>query len=200
MLRQRQEERVNKALIEHRFAEIIVEGLGLDLTDPNLIDTPQRVAKMYCNELLKNIGKEFHEFKEFPNDKKYDQIIMSDRIDFVSMCSHHFLPFTGEAWIAYIPGEKLTGLSKLARAVEHYSARPQLQENLCHEIINRIDQILQPKGTFVYMRAIHNCIRCRGVKQANSGMQTSAVSGVFKDNSLLEEKALTMINISLNSK
>ena len=190
---------MDQGLVEIEFARLLVKGLGLDLNDPNLIDTPKRVAKMYCRELLKNIGKEFNEFKEFPNDKNYDQIVMSDRISFVSMCSHHFLPFVGEAYVAYIPDKKLTGLSKLARCVEHYSAKPQLQENLCQEVIKQIDTVLKPKGTFVYMRAIHNCIKCRGVKQSHSGMQTSSVSGVFKTNQHLEEKALAMIQISLKS-
>ena len=190
---------MDQSLVEKEFSRLLVDGLGLNLNDPNLLDTPKRVAKMYCQELLKNIGKEFNEFKEFPNSQKYDQIVMSDRISFVSMCSHHFLPFSGEAWVAYIPDVKLTGLSKLARCVEHYSAKPQLQENLCQEVIKRIDTILKPQGTFVFMRAIHNCVRCRGVKQSNSGMITSSVSGVFKTNQHLEEKALAMIQISLKS-
>ena len=186
---------MDEQLTRHYVEKLLVEGLGLDLSDPNLTETPNRVMKMYCRELLKNVGREFTEYKQFPNDKGYDQIIMADKISFVSMCSHHFLPFVGSAYMAYIPDKTLVGISKLARAVEHYSARPQLQENLCHEIIASFNKYIKPKGVMILMKAQHNCMTIRGVKQPSSNMVTSVVSGVFKTNTMLEEKALTMISL-----
>lgn len=178
--------------------QLLTEGLGLDLNDPNLTDTPKRIAKMYCQELFHNVGQEFpaEEFRSFPNDEKYSQIVMVDNIHFTSMCSHHFMPFTGKAWFLYIPGETLVGVSKIPRIVEHYSARPQLQENLCHQIMNRFVEVVQPVGAMLVMRAIHGCMACRGVRQyANSGMTSSAIYGSFKEEATRLE-GLELIKLS----
>ena len=183
---------------EKHLCAMLEDGLGFDLKDPNLADTPKRIARMYCNEFFKNVGVEYEDFKSFPNVHGYDQIIVSDRIAFVSICSHHFLPFTGLAWLLYIPNERLIGASKMARLVNHYAKRPQIQENLCHEILHRFDNELRPSGCMVFMKGIHDCMRCRGALQPNSGMMTSAVKGAFEDPDL-ESKGLEMIKISLNS-
>jgi GTP cyclohydrolase IA len=185
-------------ITENHLRAALTEGLGFDLSDPNLTETPKRIAKMYCNELFKNVDKEYNDFKSFPNTHGYDQIIVSDRISFVSVCAHHFLPFTGLAWLLYIPDKVLIGASKMARLVDHYSKRPQIQENLCHEILHRFDSELKPLGCMVFMKGIHDCMRCRGAKQPNAGMITSAVKGAFTDSSL-ESKGLEIIKISLNS-
>jgi len=183
--------------VEH-FKRFMQEGLGLDLSDPNLSETPQRVAKMFCEELLCNCSSEFDGFKTFPNDRGYDQIICSDIISFVSLCAHHFLPFTGHAWIFYIPRDRLVGTSKMVRLVNHYSCRPQLQENLAHDIAERFESIIFPRGVMVFLRAIHGCMKCRGVKQqSGSGMMTSVVRGDFLDDVSLEQKGLAMVRISL---
>lgn len=188
-------------LVEEYMHKILSEGLGLNMLDPNLIDTPKRIAKMYCRELFHNVGEEFPEskFRSFPNEKNYSQIVMVDNIHFTSMCSHHFMPFTGKAWFLYIPDEKLVGVSKIPRIVEHYAARPQLQENLCHEIMNRFVEVIKPKGVMLVMRAIHGCMSCRGVRQyANSGMTSSAIYGVFNDAAVREE-AMNLIQMSERS-
>jgi GTP cyclohydrolase IA len=189
---------MNIVKTEKYLRAMMEEGLEFDLQDPNLIDTPRRIAKMFCNELFVNVDVEYKDFKSFPNTHEYDQIIVSDRIFFVSVCAHHFLPFTGLAWLLYIPDKRLVGASKMARLVNHYAKRPQIQENLCHEILHRFNEEIQPSGCMVFMKGIHDCMRCRGVLQPNSGMITSAVQGVFKDASL-ETKGLEMIKISLNS-
>jgi len=155
---------MNPKQVELGIRAALEKGLGLDLSDPNLEGTPSRIARMYCEEFFTGIGKEFHEFRVFPNKYGYDQIIMSDKIQFVSMCSHHFLPFEGWAWILYIPDRWLVGLSKLARLVDHYARRPQLQENLCHEVIMSFNREVHPKGCMVFLRGVHGCTRCRGVK------------------------------------
>lgn len=192
---------MKQKVVEEYFRKLLVEGLGLDINDPELKDTPARVAKMYCQDFLCNVGKEFRDFKKSPNVRKYNQIIMSDRIHFTSICSHHFLPFTGHAWILYIPADMLVGYSKMARVVNHYAARPQLQETLCHDVIECFDRAMKPQGTMVLMRAIHGCSKCRGAKQyGGSGMTTSAVSGVFLENDSLEQKGLNLVMISLADK
>jgi len=188
---------MNETQVRIFFEDLMLRGLGLDMEDPNLVGTPDRVARMYCREFFANVGKEFTNFKSFPNDKGYDQIIMADNIDFVSVCSHHFLPFTGKAWILYIPDKKLTGLSKMARVVTHYAARPQIQETLCHDILASFVKNIQPLGAMIFMRAEHACMQCRGAKQANAGMGTSQIWGVFKENPNIKSEGLDLIKISL---
>jgi GTP cyclohydrolase IA len=189
---------VNEKLVEVLFAKILVEGLGMDLNDPNLIDTPARIAKMYCRELFSATRTEYDNFKSFPNDKGYSQIIVSDRIFFVSTCSHHFLPFSGLAWVLYIPDKLLVGASKMARLVEHYARRPQLQENLCHDVLHRFVQALGPLGAMVVMRAEHGCMKCRGVRQySGASMITSAVDGLFLTDPSVKQEGLELVKLSL---
>jgi len=188
----------DEKFVADRFRQILANGLGLDLTDPNLKNTPERVAKMMCRELLKNIEGDFDGYTCFPNDDGYSQIVMIDNIHFVSMCSHHFLPFEGKAWILYIPNKLLPGASKSARVVEFYASRPQLQERLCHQVLNNFVEKVQPLGCMVYMRAIHQCMRCRGVKQySGAGMSTSAIHGVFDKEAVARQEGLDMIKMSM---
>lgn len=171
---------MDQKLTELYLTKVLTEGLGLDLTDPNLKDTPKRISKMFIQEMFHNTNEEFPEesFSKFPNEHCYDQIILMDHIHFTSMCSHHFLPFEGLGFFAYIPNDYLVGASKMARLIEHYGARPQLQENLCHEVLNRFVDVIQPKGAMLVLRALHGCMSSRGVKQyANAGMTTSAIHG-----------------------
>jgi GTP cyclohydrolase I len=188
---------MNPEVVEKYFRKLLVEGLGFDITDPNLIDTPKRIAKMYCNEWFKGTTSEFSDFKSFPNTEQYQQIICFDRIHFSSVCSHHFLPFTGLAWVLYLPDKTLVGASKPARLIAHYSSRPQLQENLTHQILNRFVAKIKPQGVMVVMRALHECMRCRGTKQTNgAGMITSALQGCFFEPAVKTE-GLELIKLSL---
>jgi len=188
---------MDKIDLELYLKDVLFHAMDLDPDDPNLKDTPKRIAKMYTEELFKNIEKEYEGWTLFPNDQ-YDQLIMIDNIHFTSMCSHHFLPFTGKAWIVYLPDEKIAGASKMARVVEHYAARPQIQETLCHEIIENFEKNVEPSGCIVMMRAIHACMGCRGVKQyAGTGMGTSAISGSFHTDPALKQEALEMIKMSM---
>lgn len=190
---------MNESKVIHYFELLMSEGLGFDLKDANLSGTPSRVAKMYCREWFKSVGSEFTDFKSFPNDAGYEQIIMSDRIHFTSFCSHHFLPFTGLAWIAYIPNEFLIGASKMSRLVEHYASRPQLQENLTHQVLKTFVNGVNPEGAMVVMRAVHSCMTCRGARQiSGAGMQTSALHGAFFKAEVKSE-ALELIKLSLIS-
>lgn len=179
---------------------MIEEGLGLDLRDPNLQGTPERIAKMYVNEFMSSqeCPEGFCNLTSFPNDEGYDEIIVLDRIHFTSLCSHHFLPFSGLAWLAYIPRDLLAGASKPSRLIEFYSRKPQLQERLVHEVITTFDKTISPQGTFLLMRGIHGCMSSRGANQfGGAGMTTSAASGVFKNDLKAKMEALDLIKISL---
>lgn len=191
---------MNENLIELYVKKILEEGLGLDTQDSNLQDTPKRIASMFSNEFLSSLEcpEGFTNLKTFPNDAGYDQVIVLDRIHFVSLCSHHFLPFVGLAWLAYIPGDCLVGASKPARLIEFCSKKPQIQEKLVHEVIIHFDEVVKPQGTLVLMRGIHGCISYRGVKQyGGAGMTTSAVSGVLREDLKAKSEALDLIKISL---
>ena len=188
---------MNQEKVAYFFKRLMVEGLGFKLSDPNLTDTPERVAKMYCQEWFKGTSSEFDDFKSFPNTENYKQIVCFDKIHFSSVCSHHFLPFTGYAWVLYIPKTLLVGMSKPSRLVEHYSSRPQLQENLTHQVLNRFAEVIQPAGTMVVMRALHECVMCRGAKQTNgAGMITDALHGCFSEPDVKAE-GLELIKLSL---
>lgn len=183
--------------VEKHFRLLMKDGLGLDLSDPNLLGTPERVARMY-QEFFKGLDTEFEGLTVFPNTHDYDEIVLLDNIFFVSICSHHFLPFYGKAWVAYIPGNKVMGASKAARIINHYSARPQLQENLSHQIVNFIWDKLKPKALMIVMRAEHGCMKCRGVKQYDgAGMITSAIKGIFKEDTKAKAEALDLIKLSV---
>lgn len=184
--------------MEEKFSEILSEGCGFDMQDPNLVETPHRLAKMYRNEIFCGCEGEFDGYKVFPNEDNYDQIIMFDNLAFTGWCSHHMLPFPGRAWLLYIPGDWLVGTSKPGRALAHFSARPQLQERLCHQWLDSFVEAVNPSGCMAFMRASHTCTTSRGVRQnIDSGMVTSVVYGKFKDCVEMELKGLQLIDLSL---
>lgn len=182
--------------LELRIAQII-SSLGLDLNDPNLKDTPQRIQKMMKEELFSSIGKELPQdcTAVFKNEG-YDEIIMLDNIPFTSMCAHHFLPFSGLAYLLYIPKYSIIGASKPARMIEFYCKKPQIQEQLGIDIMNGFISIVQPLGAMLVMRATHSCMSCRGAKTGlNAGMTTCITRGTFRNNQELEMKGLQLIQI-----
>jgi len=165
----------------------IIDSLGLDSRDPNLTGTPERVAKMYLEM--------FHGLSEgaeptvtiFPNEEHYTAMVMEKDIPFYSMCSHHFVPFFGHAHVAYIPNERIVGLSKMPRIVEFYARRPQLQERLTEQIAGFMAEKLQPQGVMVVVEARHLCVEMRGVKKPGALTVTSAIRGIFFNRSVREE-------------
>jgi GTP cyclohydrolase I len=167
--------------------EEIMKVLGLDLRDPHLKDTPGRVARMYL-EIFGGLedGNE-PQITTFPNEERYDNMVMVKDISFFSVCAHHLIPFFGQAHIAYIPGERIVGLSKLARIVEFYARRPQLQERLTEQIIRFIEEKIHPKGSMVVVEARHLCMEMRGVEKPGALTVTSAVRGLFRDKMAREE-------------
>jgi GTP cyclohydrolase IA len=165
----------------------ILTALGLDLTDSNLAETDRRVAKMYVEM--------FHGLKEgsepkvttFPNEENYSHMVMEKDIPFYSMCAHHLVPFYGHAHIAYIPNERILGLSKFARILEFYAKRPQLQERLTEQVVTFLVDKLQPKGAMVVIEARHLCVEMRGVKKPGALTVTSALRGIFHQKPVREE-------------
>jgi GTP cyclohydrolase I len=157
-------------------------ALGFDWEkDENSKDTPKRVAKAWVKDLISGTNTEPPDITAFPSND-YDGLVFEGNIDIVSLCSHHNLPFTGKAHIAYIPGTKVIGLSKLNRIADWFARRPQIQEGLTMQIHNHVDQICeQNRGVAVLIQAGHGCVSCRGIKQ-DSTMITSKLSGVFIDN------------------
>lgn len=165
----------------------ILEILRLDLSDPNLTGTPDRVARMYL-ELFTGLevgGEPL--LKTFPNTEHYSQIVSVRDIPFYSLCAHHFLPFFGRAHVAYIPGSRIVGISKLARIVEFYARRPQIQERMTEQVIGSLKDELEPTGAMVVIQANHLCMEMRGVKKPGALTTTSAISGTFEDRAVREE-------------
>lgn len=167
-------------LVAARFRGVM-EALGLDLADPNLADTPARVARAW-RFLFSGLepGSE-PELRTFPNAEGYSQMVAVTGIRFHSLCAHHFLPFFGTAHVAYLPEGRLVGLSKLARAVEHFARRPQVQEQLTEQVAGFLDLRLAPAGVMVVVEARHFCMEMRGVRKAGARTTTSAVRGAFAD-------------------
>lgn len=192
---------MDEHLTEIHLRKALAAGLELDLSDPNLAETPHRIAKMWVREFFKTLDSKeegFSNLTSFPNDRAYNQIIMLDRIHFTSMCSHHFLPFSGLAWLAYIPNKKLVGASKPSRLIDFFSRKPQLQETLGYEIIDEFNKKAEPKGCMVVIRGVHGCMSSRGVLQySGAGMMTSAVSGVFDTDAKARSEGMDLIKISL---
>jgi GTP cyclohydrolase I len=165
----------------------IMQTLELDLADPNLVGTEERVARMYL-EIFTGLEEGTEPtVTTFPNDEGYNQMVSVRDVPFYSMCAHHFLPFFGRAHIGYIPGAKIVGLSKLARIVEFYARRPQIQERMTEQVIGFLQQRLEPLGAIVVIEANHLCMEMRGVKKPGSTTTTSAVRGAFLDRATREE-------------
>ena len=165
----------------------IIELLGLDTADPNLAETPERVAKMYL-EMFHGLAQGARpKITVFPNDEHYTAMVMEKDIPFYSMCSHHFVPFYGHAHLAYIPNEKIVGLSKMPRILEFYARRPQLQERLTEQVAGFLEQELDPQGVMVVIEARHLCVEMRGVEKPGALTVTSAIRGIFFNKPVREE-------------
>jgi len=153
----------------------IMEAHGLDLHSPDLRDTPRRVARS-LEELLAALSEPEPELTTFPNDSGYSEAVVLSGIPFHSLCAHHFLPFFGEARIAYLPGDRIIGLSKPARVVGYLSRQPQVQERLTEQIAELLQRKLRPRALAVSLRARHLCMEMRGVGKS-SWTETTAARG-----------------------
>lgn len=172
--------------IAGHFAEIM-RVLELDLEDPHLRETPDRVGRMYL-EIFRGLADQSQPaITCFPNSEGYSNMVIVRDIDFFSVCSHHMIPFFGKAHIAYIPGEQIVGLSKIARIVEFYARRPQLQERLTEQVVDFIEEKLQPLGAIAVVEARHLCMEMRGVEKSGALTMTSALRGCFNEQRVREE-------------
>lgn len=171
---------------------MILEGIGEDLNRPGLIETPQRIANMY-KEIYGGLEEDaaVHLSKTFPAIN--NELVLEKDITFYSTCEHHLLPFYGKAHIAYIPDDKVVGLSKLARTVEVFARRPQIQEQMTAQIADAIMTHLKPKGVMVILQAEHMCMTMRGIKKPGSQTLTYVCRGNFEDNGALQKMVFHMV-------
>lgn len=163
------------------------ESLGLDMDDPQLQGTERRLVRSY-RELFAGLhARRPPDLRTFPNPERYGQMVAVTDIPFHSVCAHHLLPFFGRVHVGYIPKDRLVGLSKLARVVEFYARRPQIQERLTVQVAGLIEERLQPAGTMVVVQARHFCMEMRGVAKAGAVTTTSAVRGAFEEERTRQE-------------
>ena len=160
-----------------RAAREFLAALGVSCDSPSMEKSPQRMAEAYAAMLT---ARPF-EMTTFPNDEGYDELIVVKALPVRSVCEHHLLPFVGVAHVGYIPGDRIVGLSKIARVVEMFARRPQVQERLTKQVANWLDLHLSPKGVGVVVEAEHMCMTLRGVQAAGAVTKTSALSGVIKE-------------------
>ena len=157
-------------------ARQFLEALGVSTDGPGLRDSPARMARAYAEMLT---PRSF-ELTTFPNDEKYDELVVVKDIPLQSLCEHHLLPFTGVAHVGYLPDERILGLSKFARVVELFARRPQVQERLTQQVASWLDDQLAPKGVGVVIEAEHSCMSLRGVRAAGTVTRTSALTGALR--------------------
>ncbi len=173
--------------------KLILEGIGEDLERPGISSTPERVAHMF-EEILSGTHEDPGEYLQPIQGERHDEMVIIKDIPLYSMCEHHLLPFAGVAHVAYIPkGGRIVGLSKIARVVEAFARRLQVQERLTKEIADLIDSALNPLGVMVIIEAEHMCMSMRGAKKPKSHTVTSAVRGSFRTNSATRAEAMTLI-------
>jgi GTP cyclohydrolase IA len=184
---------VDTARLERAVLEIL-EAIGEDPARDGLVQTPRRVAKMY-EELFAGLGENPADHLEVTFAADHDEMVMVRDIPFASLCEHHMVPFIGKAHVAYIPGEdgRITGLSKLARLVDGYARRLQVQERMTTEIADAIEQALAPRGVLVVVEAEHLCMSMRGVKKPGTSTVTSAVRGLFRSDASTRMEAMQFV-------
>jgi GTP cyclohydrolase I len=181
-------ERIAKAVRE------ILEAIGEDPDRDGLVDTPERVARMYA-EICSGIHQDPSEHLEVTFESSHDEMVMVKDIPIYSLCEHHLVPFSGMAHVAYIPGKdgRITGLSKIARLVEGFARRPQVQETLTVQVADAMERTLEPRGVMVVVEAEHLCMAMLGVQKSGTTTVTSAVRGLFRQNIATREEAMRFI-------
>ncbi|MEQ8199278.1 MAG: GTP cyclohydrolase I FolE [Clostridiaceae bacterium] len=172
---------------------MILEAIGEDPEREGLKDTPSRISKMY-EEIFSGIGETAEQYLSKTFTAERDDIVIEKDITYYSMCEHHLVPFYGKAHIAYIPDGKVAGLSKLARTVEVYAKKPQLQERLTTEVADALMKYLKPKGVMVIIEGEHMCMTMRGVKKPGTKTMTVSYRGVFEDDKDLRKEVRDLIN------
>jgi GTP cyclohydrolase I len=173
---------------------MILEAIGEDTAREGLVDTPDRVARMYA-EIFSGLDEDPRHNLEVYFNEEHDEMILVKDIPFYSMCEHHLVPFFGKAHVAYVPRNgKITGLSKLSRLVDSVAKRPQLQERMTREIADVLVECIDPQGVAVVIEAEHLCMGMRGIKKPGSNTVTSAVRGLFRKSDKTRAELLSLIN------
>ena len=172
-----------------RAAADLIQALGADTESESLEGTPRRIAAMYA-ELLSPVP---FDATTFPNDGGYDELVVARDIQFHSLCEHHLLPFTGVAHVAYLPGERILGLSKLARVVDYFARSLQVQERLTTQVAGWLQRELEPKGVGVVIEAEHLCMSLRGVQKPGAKTVTSALHGLVRDDARTRQEFLSLV-------
>jgi GTP cyclohydrolase I len=170
----------------------MITNLGLDVTSNGLAETPRRIADMYL-EVFEGLWLDPHEPLAVQFEEGHSEMVILKDIPFYSMCEHHFLPFHGRAHVGYLPDGRIVGLSKLARAVEIYARRPQVQERLTSQIADCLEEVLGAKGAGVVIEAEHLCMTSRGVRKPGANMVTSAMRGKFREDEATRQEFLRLI-------
>ncbi|MCC7292742.1 MAG: GTP cyclohydrolase I FolE [Phycisphaerales bacterium] len=182
-------DRIAKAVREILFA------VGENPEREGLRDTPQRVARMY-EEVFSGLSGDPAEHLTTSFTERYDELVVLRDIPFNSICEHHLMPFEGKAHVAYLPAGKVAGISKLARVVEAFARRPQVQERLTTQIANLLMEKLEAKGVAVVIHAVHTCMTCRGVRKPGTVMITSAVLGLCRSDPRTRGEVMTLLHTS----
>src|SRR3954467_6374183 len=177
--------------IEKAVREILI-AVGEDPDREGLVKTPSRVARAY-GELMAGLQDDPKRHLRTVFHESYQEVVLLRDIEFHSLCEHHLLPFTGRAHVAYLPGGKVVGLSKLARLVEGFARRPQVQERLTTQIADALMDELSPAGSACVIEAVHTCMTIRGAKKHGSVMVTSALRGIFKENPASRAEILSLM-------
>jgi GTP cyclohydrolase I len=169
----------------------IVTALGLDLTDDSLEETPHRIAKMYVDEIFSGLNYEqFPKISLIQNKMNTKEMVKVKDIKVISTCEHHFVTIDGLANVAYLPGQKIIGLSKINRIVAFFAQRPQVQERLTQQVLVALQTLLETEDVAVFMDATHYCVKARGIMDASSRTETSALGGLFKSDQSLRDNFL----------
>lgn len=171
----------------------VLEAIGEDPSREGLRDTPRRIAQMY-EELFGGLAIDPRDYLRVGFEVAHDEMVILRKIPFYSMCEHHFLPFHGEAHVGYVPDGRVVGISKLARVVEGYARRPQVQEQLTSQVAEAIMEVLKPDGVAVVIEAEHLCMTMRGVRKPGSRMVTSAMRGEFRRSAVTRSEFLALVN------
>ncbi len=172
-----------KEKIEFHMREILTV-IGLDLRDDSLAETPTRIAKMYVNEVFSGLDYgNFPKITVIENKMACDEMVRVKNISLTSTCEHHLVTIDGNCTVAYLPNKKIIGLSKINRIVRFFSQRPQVQERLTRQILIALQSLLETENVAVYINATHFCVKARGVMDATSSTTTTALGGIFKENS-----------------
>ena len=190
-------ERAQKGVDHARAAAAVRElllAVGEDPDRPGLQDTPDRVARAYA-ETFAGLWQDPSDVLATTFDEDHDEMVLVKDIPMYSTCEHHLVPFHGVAHVGYIPGEdgRVTGLSKLARLVEVYARRPQVQERMTSQIADALADVLKPRGVLVVIEAEHLCMAMRGIRKPGSSTVTSAVRGIFRDNPATRSEAMSLV-------